>query len=192
MTATVSAPPTVPAVPVLNLPNTLTLGRLALVPVFAALLLAGNSTALRYTALAVFTIACVTDVVDGHVARTRGLVTDFGKLVDPIADKTLVGAALIGLSLLGQLPWWATGVVLGRELLVTAMRFAVKRHGVIPANRGGKLKAFAQNSAVTLHLLPVAAVASLRMPVLVLAVVATVLTGLDYAQQAARLALSSR
>ena len=193
MTTTVSAPPSaVPSVSVLNLPNVLTLGRLALVPVFVALLLLGDSDALRYTALAVFTVACVTDVIDGRLARSRGLVTDFGKLVDPIADKTLVGAALIGLSLLGELPWWATGVVIGRELLVTVMRLAVKRHGVIAANRGGKLKAFAQNSAVTLYLLPLAGVAALRLPVLVLAVTATVLTGLDYAQQAARLSLAAR
>lgn len=183
------APVEAPAVPVVNLPNALTLGRLLAVPFFALLLLLdGASDSSRLMAAALFAAACLTDVVDGHLARSRGQVTDFGVMADPIADKALVGTALIGLSLAGALPWWATLVILGREVAVTAMRSALARHGMIPASRGGKLKALSQNIAVTLYLLPLAGVAaSLRLPALLVAVAATVLTGLDYARQGARL-----
>jgi CDP-diacylglycerol--glycerol-3-phosphate 3-phosphatidyltransferase len=178
-------------VPVLNLPNVLTLGRLLAVPPFAVLLLAGQSTGAQLAAAGLFVLACATDVVDGHLARSRGQVTDFGVMADPIADKALVGTALVGLSLLGVLPWWATAVVLGREVAVTVMRSLLARHGMIPASRGGKLKALTQNLAVTLYLLPLAgAAAALRLPVLLVAVVATVVTGLDYARQGARLRAS--
>jgi CDP-diacylglycerol--glycerol-3-phosphate 3-phosphatidyltransferase len=179
----------VTTVPVVNLPNALTLGRLLVVPFFALLLLLdGGSSGTRSIAAALFVLACLTDVVDGRLARSRGQVTDFGIMADPIADKALVGTALVGLSLLGILPWWATAVVLGREVAVTIMRSVLARHGMIPAGRGGKLKALTQNIAVTLYLLPLSgAAASLRLPVLLVAVVATVLTGLDYARQGARL-----
>ncbi len=175
--------------PVLNLPNVLTLSRLLVVPFFAALLLLdGTSDGTRLLAAALFVLACLTDVVDGHLARSRGQVTDFGIMADPIADKALVGTALVGLSLLGALPWWATAVVLGREVAVTVMRSALARHGMIPASRGGKLKALSQNIAVTLYLLPLAgAAAGLRTPVLLVAVLATVVTGIDYARQGVRL-----
>lgn len=178
-----------PAVPVVNLPNALTMGRLLVVPFFALLLLLdGTSDGTRLVAAALFALACLTDVVDGHLARSRGQVTDFGIMADPIADKALVGAALVGLSVLGVLPWWATLVILGRELAVTAMRSALARHGMIPASRGGKLKALSQNLAVTLYLLPLGGlVADLRVPALLVAVAATVLTGLDYARQGLRL-----
>ncbi len=183
-----------PVVPVLNLPNVLTLGRLLVVPFFAGLLvLDGTSDGARVLAAVLFVLACLTDVVDGHIARSRGQVTDFGVMADPIADKALVGTALVGLSLLGALPWWATLVILGREVAVTAMRSALARYGMIPASRGGKLKCLSQNIAVTLYLLPLSGLlASLRLPVLLVAVVATVVTGLDYARQGARLHAASR
>jgi len=178
-----------PAVPVVNLPNALTMGRLLVVPFFALLLLVdGTSDGARLVAAALFALACLTDVVDGHLARSRGQVTDFGIMADPIADKALVGTALVGLSLLGALPWWATLVILGREVAVTAMRSGLARHGMIPASRGGKLKALSQNIAVTLYLLPLDGLAAdLRLPALLVAVAATVLTGLDYARQGLRL-----
>jgi CDP-diacylglycerol--glycerol-3-phosphate 3-phosphatidyltransferase len=177
-----------PAVPVVNLPNALTVGRLLVVPFFALLLLDGASDGARLLAAGLFALACLTDVVDGRLARSRGQVTDFGIMADPIADKALVGTALVGLSLLGALPWWATLTILGREVAVTAMRSALARHGMIPASRGGKLKTLSQNLAVLLHLLPVAGLlAELRLPALLVAVVATVVTGLDYARQGARL-----
>jgi CDP-diacylglycerol---glycerol-3-phosphate 3-phosphatidyltransferase len=179
------------AVPVVNVPNALTVLRLLCVPVFAILLLGSASYGESWlvAAWAVFTAACVTDVVDGRIARSRGLVTDFGTFADPVADKALVGTALVGLSLLGALPWWVTAVVLGREVAVTVLRTAVLRHGVIPASRGGKLKAFSQNCAVALYVLPLAgAAASLRAPVMAVAVVATLVTGIDYALGARRAA----
>jgi CDP-diacylglycerol---glycerol-3-phosphate 3-phosphatidyltransferase len=183
-----------PAVPVVNLPNALTLGRLLVVPFFALLLLFdGTSDGARLVAAALFALACLTDVVDGHLARSRGQVTDFGIMADPIADKALVGTALVGLSLLGALPWWATLVILGREVAVTAMRSGLARHGMIPASRGGKLKALSQNIAVTLYLLPLDGLAAdLRLPALLVAVAATVLTGLDYARQGLRLHATTR
>ena len=172
-----------PRVSPVNLPNALTLGRLLVVPVFALLLTtAGQSTDVRLVLAGLFVLACATDVVDGRLARRRGQVTDFGVMADPIADKALVGSALVGLSLLGQLPWWVTAVVLGRELAVTLLRVAVRRRGLLPASRGGKVKALSQNFAVTLYLLPLAGLAaSLRFPVLLLAMACTVVTGADYA-----------
>jgi len=178
-----------PPVSAVNLPNVLTLLRLVVVPVLAVLLLFVELTsASRLFAWALFTAACVTDVVDGRVARARGQVTAFGVMADPIADKALVSTALIGLSLLGEVPWWATVVVLGRELAVTGLRVAVLRHGLIPASRGGKAKALAQNLAVAAYLLPLTGTLSgVRAPLLWLAVACTVVTGLDYALQAFRL-----
>lgn len=176
------------AVPVINVPNALTLGRLLVVPVFAVVLLTGSSTAALWLATALFVGACVTDVVDGRIARRRGQITAFGIMADPIADKALVGSALIGLSLLGSLPWWATALVLGREIAVTVLRMAVRRYGLMPATRGGKLKCLTQNAAVTLYLLPLGGLLAVaRLPVLLLAVGATVVTGVDYALRGWRL-----
>jgi CDP-diacylglycerol---glycerol-3-phosphate 3-phosphatidyltransferase len=180
-----------PVVPVVNIANVLTVLRLLCVPVVAVLLVgsATYGTGWLVAAWAVFTAACVTDVVDGRIARARGLCTDFGAFADPIADKALVGTALLGLSWLGIMPWWVTAVIIGREVAVTALRTAVLRHGVIPASRGGKLKAFSQNCAVALYLLPLSgAAASMRVPVLAIALVATVATGVDYALGARRAA----
>ena len=178
-----------PVVPVLNLPNVLTLGRLLVVPFFAAmLLLDGTSDSTRVLAAVLFVLACLTDVVDGRIARSRGQVTDFGVMADPIADKALVGSALVGLSLLGALPWWATLVVLGREVAVTAMRSALARHGMIPASRGGKLKTALQTAAIAWFLWPVPEPFDVIGTVLmVAALIVTVVTGVDYAVQAFRL-----
>ena len=130
------------AVSAWNLANALTVFRLALVPVFLVALFwgTGHETGWRVIAWAIFAVASVTDRFDGELARRRNLITEFGKLADPIADKALIGAALISLSLLGDLPWWVTVVVLVREVGVTLLRFWVIRHGVIAASRGGKLK----------------------------------------------------
>ena len=190
MTAPVTpAPPAAVEPGRVNLPNALTLGRLIAVPVLAVLLLAVDlTTGVRLLAWAVFTIACVTDVVDGKLARAWGQVTPFGVMADPIADKALVGTALVGLSLLGHVPWWATLIVLGREVGVTLVRVAVLRHGLIPASRGGKLKALSQNLAVAAYLLPLSGLLALpRLPLLLVAVACTVVTGLDYVVQAVRI-----
>ncbi|MFI1310093.1 CDP-diacylglycerol--glycerol-3-phosphate 3-phosphatidyltransferase [Streptomyces albidoflavus] len=170
-----------------NIANILTMIRLLLVPGFVALLLAdgGYDPAWRALAWAAFAVAMITDVFDGHLARTYNLVTDFGKIADPIADKAIMGAALICLSWLGELPWWVTAVILGRELGITVLRFWVIRFGVIPASRGGKLKTLAQGTAAGMYVLALTGpLATLRFWVMALAVVLTVATGLDYVRQA--------
>ncbi|WP_427919623.1 CDP-diacylglycerol--glycerol-3-phosphate 3-phosphatidyltransferase [Streptomyces sp. cg40] len=170
-----------------NIANFLTMLRLLLVPGFVALMLAdgGYDPAMRSFAWAAFAIAMITDLFDGHLARTYDLVTDFGKIADPIADKAIMGAALICLSSLGDLPWWVTVVILGRELGITLLRFLVIRYGVIPASRGGKLKTLTQGVAVGMYVLALTGwLATLRFWVMAAAVILTVLTGLDYVRQA--------
>lgn len=139
-----------------NLANTLTLLRLVLVPVFLLALFAGDGQepGFRVVAFLIFAVACITDRLDGLLARNYGMATEFGAFVDPIADKTLVGSALIGLSMLGELPWWVTVVILVREFGVTVLRLAVIRRGVIPASWGGKLKTVVQVLAIGLFVLP--------------------------------------
>ncbi|MFJ3299134.1 CDP-diacylglycerol--glycerol-3-phosphate 3-phosphatidyltransferase [Streptomyces bacillaris] len=170
-----------------NIANILTMVRLLLVPGFVLLLFhnGGYDPAWRSFAWAAFAIAMITDLFDGHLARTYNLVTDFGKIADPIADKAIMGAALISLSVLGDLPWWITGVILARELGITLMRFWVIRHAVIPASRGGKLKTLAQGTAAGMYVLMLTGpLATLRFWVMMVAVVLTVVTGLDYVRQA--------
>jgi len=177
-----------------NVANALTVFRLALVPFFAAALLVddGNRAGWRVTAWALFALASWTDRLDGQLARSRNLVTSFGKLADPIADKALTGTALVGLSLLGELPWAVTALVLVREVGVTLLRFWVIRHGVIPASRGGKLKTVLQGVAIGLYVLPLSGLlASSRAVVMVLAVVVTVVTGVDYVARALTLRQTS-
>ncbi|MGR6973127.1 CDP-diacylglycerol--glycerol-3-phosphate 3-phosphatidyltransferase [Streptomyces cynarae] len=170
-----------------NVANLLTMLRLLLVPGFVVLMLAdgGYDPAWRSLAWAAFAIAMITDLFDGHLARTYNLVTDFGKIADPIADKAIMGAALICLSWLGDLPWWVTAVILGRELGITLLRFLVIRYGVIPASRGGKLKTLTQGVAVGMYVLALTGwLATLRFWVMAVAIVLTVVTGLDYVRQA--------
>ncbi|WP_329455307.1 CDP-diacylglycerol--glycerol-3-phosphate 3-phosphatidyltransferase [Streptomyces sp. NBC_01497] len=170
-----------------NVANLLTMARLLLVPAFVALMLqnGGYDPVWRAWAWAAFAVAMITDIFDGHLARTYNLVTDFGKIADPIADKAIMGAALLCLSALGDLPWWVTAVILVRELGITLMRFWVIRHGVIAASRGGKLKTLAQGTAVGMYVLALVGWwATFRFWVMAVAVVLTVLTGLDYVRQA--------
>lgn len=177
-------------VPTLNLANLLTLSRLVLVPVFVLALFAagGHDTWWRSVATALFAIASVTDQVDGWVARRYGLITDFGKIADPIADKALIGAALVGLSLLGDLAWWVTGVIAAREIGVTLLRFWVIRYGVIPASRGGKAKTMTQIAAIVAFLLPIPwGTVGIRWTLMAAALVLTVVTGADYLVRALRL-----
>lgn len=184
----VDAPPSVWTVA-----NVLTVLRIALVVPFALALVHddGASTGARIVALGLFVLAALTDRVDGWVARRYGQITDLGKLLDPIADKLLMGTALVLLSLLGDLPWWVTVVVLVRELGITVMRFFLLRYVVLPASRGGKLKTVLQSVAIGLYLLPLAAlpraVGVLAAVVMGVAVLVTVVTGLDYVRAAARI-----
>lgn len=168
---------------VANLANILTLLRLVLVPIFLLALFAGNGhhTAGRVAACAIFTLASLTDRFDGLLARNYGMATEFGAFIDPIADKTLVGSALIGLSILGDLPWWVTLVILTREIGVTLLRLAVIRRGVIPASWGGKLKTAVQALAIALFVLPLSGpLLVAAWVVMAAAIVLTVVTGLDY------------
>ena len=108
----------------------------------------------RLATAAVFTVAILTDPLDGHLARKHNIVTSFGKLADPIADKALTGMAFIGLSIIGELWWWVTIAILVREWGITLMRFVMLRYGVMAAGRGGKVKTVLQAMAVILYLLP--------------------------------------
>jgi len=175
--------PAVTRVPVINPANALTVVRLALVPVFLLALFAehGHDPKTRIAAFVIFTVAIVTDRLDGALARNYGMVTDFGTLADPIADKALIGAALIGLSMLGDLWWWVTVLVLAREIGITVLRFAVLHRGVIPASRGGKLKTLVQAVGIGLLILPLSGPWLVTAwVVMAVAVVLTVLTGVDY------------
>lgn len=181
--------PLVPRARVANIANVLTGVRMALVPVFLAFLFVGDGheTFWRIAAFVVFTVAVITDRFDGALARNYGMVTEFGTLADPIADKALIGAALIGLSMLGDLPWWITVVILIREIGITGLRFAVLRHGVIPASRGGKLKTLVQGVAIGLFVLPLSgAWLAVAWVIMWAAVILTVLTGIDYVVSAIR------
>ncbi|HJQ48827.1 MAG TPA: CDP-diacylglycerol--glycerol-3-phosphate 3-phosphatidyltransferase [Amycolatopsis sp.] len=179
-----------PPVSNINVANILTLSRLVLVPIFVVALFAdgGTDTWWRVVATVLFAIASLTDQVDGWVARRYGLITDFGKIADPIADKALIGAALIGLSLLGELSWWVTAVIAVREVGVTLLRFWVIRYGVIPASRGGKAKTLTQIAAIVAYLLPLPGGAEpVRWILMGIALVLTVVTGFDYVLRALRL-----
>jgi CDP-diacylglycerol---glycerol-3-phosphate 3-phosphatidyltransferase len=182
-------------VPVANAANALTAARLLLVPVFVVLVVVSSMTAPGWRAVAclVFLVASLTDFVDGWIARRYGLITSFGKVADPIADKALTGTALVLLSAYGVLPWWVTGLVLAREVAVTALRFWVIRHGVIPASRGGKLKTGLQIAAIAWYLWPFGEPLAAVGPWLMGAAVAvTVVTGLDYVVRAVHLRRRAR
>jgi CDP-diacylglycerol---glycerol-3-phosphate 3-phosphatidyltransferase len=175
----------VPPPSLINIANALTVLRLGLVPVFVVLLVSGGDV-LRIAASVTFGLASATDFLDGELARRRSLITDFGKIADPIADKALTGSALVVLSALGELPWWVTGVILFRELAVTGLRFWVISHGVIAASRGGKIKTLLQVIAIALYILP-GPFRIVREVVMGAALVVTVVTGADYVARAARL-----
>ncbi len=180
-----------------NLPNILTMLRIVLVPFFIWFLildapgLQAQNGPWRWAAAFVFAVAIYTDKLDGDIARSRGLVTDFGKIADPIADKLLIGSALVMLSLLQELPWWVTILILVREWGITALRFYVIRYGVIPASRGGKLKTVVQTVAIFLYILPLASLAPwlgvVAFVVMMAALAITLWTGGEYVIEALKL-----
>jgi CDP-diacylglycerol---glycerol-3-phosphate 3-phosphatidyltransferase len=174
-----------PKVSAWNIANVVTVIRLAMVPFFVVCLFLPES-GWRAAALVVFMVASLTDLLDGELARRYGLITDFGKIADPLADKALIGAALISLSILDELPWWMTIVILGRELGVTILRFAVIRHGVIPASYGGKVKTVLQIAAIVSYIWP-GVPEPIRWIVMGAAAIVTVGTGLDYVIRAIKL-----
>ncbi len=179
----------------MNLPNALTSLRLLLVPVFAVLLLQdhGTSPVLRSWAAVVFLVASLTDIVDGHLARQRGQITRFGTIADPIADKVLTGVALVGLSLLGELPWWVTWILIAREVAVTLLRLWIIRAHVMPASWGGKAKTFALTVAIMLYVIPQQPGSAIaRTIVMSVAVALSLGTAVDYAIRAVRVRASGR
>ncbi|NUR09248.1 MAG: CDP-diacylglycerol--glycerol-3-phosphate 3-phosphatidyltransferase [Nocardioidaceae bacterium] len=180
-----------------NLPNALTTLRIVMVPFFAWALLVddGDSVLWRTVAWAIFVAAMITDKIDGDIARSRNLVTNFGKIADPIADKALTGMAFVGLSIIGELWWWVTVVVLLREWGITLLRFWVIRYGVMAAGSGGKLKTVLQTVALGLFILPLRhlehpwsdigmVVWWVAVLVMAAAVTLTVVTGVDYVVKA--------
>jgi CDP-diacylglycerol--glycerol-3-phosphate 3-phosphatidyltransferase len=182
-----AVPGTAPGPSNWNLPNVITVVRILLAPVFVWMMLydAGADGPLRWWATVLFVLAIATDGVDGAIARRRGLVTELGKLLDPIADKVLIGGALISLSLLGELPWWVTVVIMVREVGITVYRFVVISHGVVAASRGGKLKTVVQAVAISAALAPLHTIFGAWIPwfdgiLMTVAVVLTVVTGLEY------------
>ena len=182
------------------MPNALTVLRILMVPLFLVFLLAdgGNDVTLRWWALVVFLVAMFTDFVDGYLARRNNLITNFGKIADPIADKSLMAAALIGLAIIVELPWWVPVIILVREFGITVLRFFMIRIAVMPASRGGKIKTVLQTAAIALYLLifPLSDVVAPVVYTILLvfawitmtaAIVVTNVTGADYCVQAAKL-----
>jgi len=164
---TPGTPPRQERVSNLNLPNVLTTLRIVLVPFFAWALLVdgGDSVLWRTVAWAIFAVAMVTDKIDGDIARARGLVTNFGKIADPIADKMITGMAFVGLSIVGDVWWWVTVVVLLREWSVTLLRLSLLKDVVIAAAWSGKVKTTLQGMALGLLCLPLRQVGGALHPV---------------------------
>jgi len=175
------------AVSAFNVPNLLTTVRIVVVPILAWLLFkeSAETDANRIIAGTIFIVAALTDIADGTIARRWNLITNFGKIFDPIADKALIGVALIGLSYLNLLDWWFTWVILARELFVTFLRFWVINKGVIPASRGGKLKTITQIVAISFYLLPLPESLSIVGEIIMYAaVILTLATAVDYIMKA--------
>lgn len=151
-TSSASAPQ---PVPLWNIANILTMVRCVMVPLFVVVAaMYEHSVPGRFVITAIFVIAMVTDFLDGHLARSRNLITDFGKIMDPIADKGMTGAAFIMLSVWDYVPWWMTILILVREFGITIMRFTILKHGALPANFSGKAKTMMQSIAITFCLVP--------------------------------------
>jgi CDP-diacylglycerol---glycerol-3-phosphate 3-phosphatidyltransferase len=183
-----------------NLPNAITVVRIAAAPLLFWMLLAdgGDDGWLRWAAAAVFILAIATDGIDGHIARSRGLVTDLGKILDPIADKLLTSGALVCLSILGELPWWVTAIIVVREVGITIWRLVELRRGnVVPASSGGKLKTVVQSIAISFALVPLWTVFGpwihwVNAVLMTAAVVLTLWSGLLYVRDAVQLARAAR
>lgn len=187
-----------------QLPNAITIARILCAPVFLWLLLAdgGDDGGLRWAAAVLFIVAIATDGVDGYIARRYEIVSDLGKLLDPIADKALTGVAFVGLSILGELPWWITVIVLVREVGITVYRFLVVSDHVLAAAWMGKLKTVFQALALSIALIPLAGVSDaaawqgavwwVSVVTMTLAVALTIASGIDYIVTEVRAARKNR
>lgn len=166
-----------------NLPNSLTIFRILALPFCAYALFknGGDDDKWRIIAFILFFIVGLSDILDGRLARSRNQITEFGKLLDPIADKAMLATATLGASTLGMLSWWVTGIFLIREVAVTILRFAVIKKGVIPASKGGKLKTFFQSFGVGFYILPLPSFLNIpRDLFMAVAIYLTISTGVDY------------
>ncbi len=170
-----------------NLPNILTVSRILAVPACAYVLFIDHGTNFTWRIVAwwMFFFVVMTDLLDGRLARARNEVTPLGTLLDPIADKAIVGTAFVGVSILGYLPWWVTIIILTREVGITVLRFAVIKRGVIPASKGGKLKSTMQAFGVGFYILPLADYLYIPRDIfMAVAVILTIITGADYIKKA--------
>ena len=173
----------------LNLPNALTIFRILALPFCAYALFknGGEDDSWRIIAFTLFFIVGLSDILDGKIARSRNQITEFGKLLDPIADKAMLATACIGASLLGMLSWWVTAIFLIREVAVTILRFAVIKNGVIPASKGAKLKTFFQSFGVGFYILPLPSYLNIpRDLFMAVAIYLTITTGVDYFRKVLR------
>ena len=171
----------------LNLPNALTIFRILALPFCAYALFknGGDDDSWRIIAFTLFFTVGLSDILDGKIARSRNQITEFGKLLDPIADKAMLATASIGASLLGMLSWWVTAIFLIREVAVTILRFAVIKKGVIPASKGAKLKTFFQNFSVGFYILPLPSYLYLPRDLFTaVAIYLTITTGVTYFRKA--------
>lgn len=187
-----------------QLPNAITIARILCAPVFLWLLLVdgGEGGGLRWAAAVLFVAAIATDGVDGYIARRYRIVSDLGKLLDPTADKALTGVAFVGLSILGELPWWITVVVLVREIGITVYRFVVVGDHVLAAAWMGKLKTVFQAIALSIALVPFAGISDAAawqstvwwasVVTMTIAVLLTIASGIDYIVTEVRASRRSR
>lgn len=168
-------------------PNFITVTRLLLVPcgVYTLFKNGGDDSTWQIISWFIFFFLGLSDILDGNLARSRNKITEFGKFLDPVADKVMIGAAMISLSILGRMPWWITIVILGREVGITLLRLAIIRRGVIAANKGGKIKATFQNFGVGFYVLPLpASLFWFRDGFMAIAILLTILTGAYYVKSA--------
>ena len=166
-------------------PNTLTVTRILFIPVgvYVVFLDGGDNARYQILAWSIFFILGLTDIVDGKWARQSNRITPLGTFLDPVADKALIGSAMISLSILDRFPWWITILILTREIGITIFRLLVIRDGVIPASRGGKLKTFMQGFGVGFYMLPLpVSLDWFETAFISVAIILTITSAYDYIQ----------
>jgi CDP-diacylglycerol--glycerol-3-phosphate 3-phosphatidyltransferase len=164
-------------------PNFITTLRIAFLPIGAYALFknGGDDPTWQIISWWIFFVLGLSDILDGNLARSRNTITEFGKFLDPIADKAMIGTAMISLSILDRMPWWITIVIMAREVGITLFRLAVIKRGVIPANRGGKIKTFFQGFGIGFYVLPLNEdMFWFRDSFMAVAIILTLVTGAQY------------